>query len=106
MRLPVLSNLNQIFTVWSQMGQQYEKDFEALKPKSGTVTLTANDTTTALAHLALRPTTKILFAAKTANGAAALPGLWYDTPTQGAVTLRHASSPALDQVLHYTILGV
>jgi hypothetical protein len=106
MRFPTLSEIKQLPSVWGQMIQQYERDFFALKPATGQVTLTASATSTTLSHAKLRPTSVVMFCPKTASAITAFAGMRTATPTQGAVVITHLSNAATDQTFDYLISGV
>jgi hypothetical protein len=104
-RFPTLSDAAQLLNVWSRMILQYEKDYEALKPKLGTVTLTASVASTTLANAALRPTSKLVFTPRTAHAAAELATMYVDAPTQGAVVIHHANNVQTDRTFQFVVLG-
>jgi hypothetical protein len=87
-----------------QRSAQYERDFSALRPSIGTVTLTNGATSTTLADAKLRPTRAVLLVPNTAAAAAELATLYLDTPTQGQVVIHH-SNAATTRTFTYVIAG-
>lgn len=73
---------------------------------TGTVTLTANVTTTTLTDARLFPGSHISFTAQTATAAGAVGGFHYAiTAAGGAATITHASTAATDKTFSYDIAG-
>jgi hypothetical protein len=84
--------------------KQYDRDFSALRPSIGTVTLTNGATSTTLADAKIRPTRAVLLIPNTAAAAAELATLYLDTPTQGGVVIHH-SNAATSRIFTYLIAG-
>ena len=104
MRYPILNAPAQLMAWAARLCQQLERDVPE-KASVGQVTLTANATSTTLSHNALRPTSKVLFTATTANAATAVAGLRVATPTLGAVVITHGNTADNDKTFDYAILN-
>lgn len=72
---------------------------------TGTVTLTASDTTTTLTDSRIGRTSVITLMPMTANASAALASVFYETPGAGSIIINHASDAATDQTFRYAITG-
>lgn len=72
-------------------------------PITGEVTLAASPaTTTSITDSRITATSRIVLTAKTANGAAAILGV-YATAGAGSVTVNHTASALTDRTFHYAI---
>ena len=71
----------------------------------GTVTLTANQTTTTLSNPLISANSFIEFMATTANAAAAKTNLYVSARSDGSATLTHANNAQVDRTFVYIIFG-
>lgn len=71
----------------------------------GELTLTANSATTTLADIRIGADSVILLQPTSANGAAALSGLYFGTPGDGSVTINHANNAQTDKTFRYVVIG-
>jgi hypothetical protein len=71
----------------------------------GTVTLTANDTTTTLADLRIGPDSVIVLMPTTANAAGGLGTTYISARGKQTATLTHANASTTDRTFAYAILG-
>lgn len=71
----------------------------------GSVTLTANDTTTTLTDIRIGVNSVILLQPTTANAAGALATTYPGTPGDGTVTINHANAATVDRTFKYVITG-
>ena len=70
---------------------------------TGTVTLTANTTTTTVSDVRAGPNSVINLMPQTANAAAEA---WYiDTQSTGSFTITHSNDTSTDRTFRYSILG-
>jgi len=72
---------------------------------TGSLTLTANATSTTLADSRISENSIILFMPITANGNSAKPNLFVSASSSGSATLTHSSSSNADQNFKYVIIG-
>jgi phage tail sheath gpL-like len=72
---------------------------------TGTVTLTASDTTTTLTDPRIGAGSVILFMPTTANAKTAAANLYVSARASGSATLTHASSANVDQTFGYVVIG-
>jgi hypothetical protein len=72
---------------------------------TGSVTLTENSATTTVADNKFESGMVPVFVPTTANGAAALGGLYVSARTQGGFTLTHANNAQTDRTFLYVRLG-
>jgi|TARA_R110001592_G_scaffold93181_1_gene270802 hypothetical protein len=72
---------------------------------TGSITLTANTTTSTLTNARIGENSTIVFMPTTANGRTALNTLYVSARVNGSATLTHASSGNTDQTLGFTIFG-
>jgi len=72
---------------------------------TGEITLTANSGTTTLTDSRIGPNSHISFTPTTANGAAALSGLYVSARAAGSATLTHANNAQSDKSFTYSVLG-
>ena len=72
---------------------------------TGSVTLTANQTTTTLTDARIGANSVILFMPITANGNTAKANLYVSARADGSATLTHASSSNSDQNFGYVVIG-
>ena len=71
----------------------------------GELTLTANSATTTLTDMRIGADSVILLQPTSANGAAALSGLYFGTPGTGSVTVNHANNAQTDKTFRYVVIG-
>lgn len=71
----------------------------------GTITLTANSATTTVSDNKFESAMVPLLIATTANGAAAVGGLYVSARTKGGFTLTHANNAQADKSFLYVRLG-
>ena len=71
----------------------------------GTVTLTANATTTTLKDARLNVNSVILLMPKTLNAAVAIDTLYFSTPTKGQVVINHGNDANADKTFRYIVVG-
>lgn len=72
---------------------------------SGTVTLTANDTTTTVSHPAIGSTAAIVLTPQSANAAGALATTYVSAQATGTYTLTHANAATLDRTFRWAATG-
>jgi hypothetical protein len=72
---------------------------------TGTVTLTANSTTSTLTDPRIGINSVISFMPTTSNAAGALGGLYVSARGDGTATLTHANNAQADRSFAYTITG-
>lgn len=72
---------------------------------TGTVTLTANQATTAVTDLRAGPDSHISFTPTTANAAAALAGMYVSSRGNETFTLTHANNAQTDRTFTYSVTG-
>ena len=72
---------------------------------TGTVTLTANDTTTTIADKRLGPKSVITFMPTTANAAAAMTSIYVSSRGKQTATVTHDNTADVDRTLSYAIQG-
>jgi hypothetical protein len=71
----------------------------------GDVTLTASSATTTITDPRIGANSAILMQPTTANAAAALSGLYFDTPGNGTVVVNHANNGQTDKTFKYVVVG-
>lgn len=71
----------------------------------GSVTLTANTTTTTLTDPRIGINSVIHLQPTTANAAGALATTYFGTPGDGTVTITHANAATTDRTFKYTVSG-
>lgn len=72
---------------------------------TGSVTLTASDTTTTMADPRIGAASVLLFMPTTANAKTAAANLYVSARASGSATLTHASSANVDQTFAYAVIG-
>lgn len=72
---------------------------------TGSITLTANATSTTLTDTRVGANSVIVFMPKTANAASAMTSLFVSARGTGTATLTHDSNAATDRHLEYVIIG-
>jgi len=72
---------------------------------TGTVTLTANDTTTTIADKRLGPKSVLTFMPTTANAATAMTSIYVSSRGKQTATLTHDNTADVDRTLSYAIQG-
>jgi len=72
---------------------------------TGSVTLTASNTTTTLTDARIGGDSVIVFMPITSNGATAFQNLFVSARTSGSATLTHTSSSNADQNFAYAVIG-
>ena len=72
---------------------------------NGTLTLTANGTTTTLTDFILDSASHIALMPMSANAAAALANVSFGSPTNGSVVLTHANNAQTDRTFRYSVIG-
>jgi|DEB0MinimDraft_6_1074348.scaffolds.fasta_scaffold02758_2 hypothetical protein len=72
---------------------------------TGTVTLTASNTTTTLTDARIGGNSVVLFMPTTANASTASSSLYVSATGNGSATLNHASSANTDQTFSYCVIG-
>ena len=72
---------------------------------TGSVTLTANATTTTVTDSRVSLNSVPVLQAATANGASAMPTTYISTVTNGSFTITHANTAAVDKTFKYALLG-
>lgn len=72
---------------------------------TGSVTLTANDTTTTLTDVRIGGSSVILFSPTTANAAGAMTNLRVTAKAKGSATLTHSNTAAVDKTFDYAVIG-
>ena len=72
---------------------------------TGSITLTANATTTTLTDTRVGANSVIVFMPKTANAASAMTSLFVSARGTGTATLTHDSNAATDRQFEYVIIG-
>lgn len=71
----------------------------------GSVTLTANDTTTTVADSRAGGDSKIVFTATTSNAAGAVGGMYVSAKAKGSFTITHANTAATDKDFDYVLFS-
>jgi len=107
MRFPNLGNPKDLLIWAGRLVLQYERDFNALMPVKGEVTLDTNQATTSVSNAAMRSTKKVVLIPTTANAAAELGagGLYISDKSDGSFTITHANSATTERTFDYLILG-
>lgn len=72
---------------------------------TGSVTLTANATTTTITDVRIGNNTVVLLQPTTANAAGALATTYPGTPVDGSVVINHANAATADRVFRFVIVG-
>lgn len=72
---------------------------------TGTLTVTANVATTTLTDPRIGANSTILLMATTANAAAALANVYFDTFVKGSCTVHHANNAQTDRIFKYAVIG-
>lgn len=72
---------------------------------TGTLTLTANTTTTNISDRRIGPNSVILFMPTTANGAAEIPFLFVSNRGKYTATVTHQNTAATDKSFAYAVIG-
>lgn len=72
---------------------------------TGTLTLTANAASTTLTDARVGANSVVATMATTANAAAALGGLYFDTFLDGSCVAHHANDANIDKTFRYAIFG-
>lgn len=72
---------------------------------TGTVTLTANASSTTITDARISPTAVIELMPKTLHAAQAKSLLYFDTPKAGSVVIRHPNDAQTDKTFRYAITG-
>lgn len=72
---------------------------------TGTLTVAANVATTTLSDARIGANSTILLMATTANAAAALANVYFDTFVKGSCTVHHANNAQTDRVFKYAVIG-
>jgi len=87
------------------ISQQLDSAFEGKLRSVGSVTLTANDTTTTISDKRIGTESKILLQATTANAAAVVSTTYISAKAKDSATITHASDADTDQTFDYFIVG-
>lgn len=70
-----------------------------------TFTLTDNSATSVLTDIRIGLNSMIMLQPTTANAAAELATLYFDTPNDGSITVNHANNSQTDRTYLYAIIG-
>lgn len=71
----------------------------------GSVTLTANSTTTTISDIRIKQTMTAVLIPRTANAAAAMTNVYISAVADGSITLTHASTATIDRTFDYVLHG-
>src|SRR5689334_4478687 len=72
---------------------------------TGSVTLTANAATTTISDIRVGINSVILLSPLTANAAASLPTIYFNTPGKQSVVINHANNAYTDKTYSYVVIG-
>lgn len=71
----------------------------------GSVTLTANATTTTLSDIRIKQTMTAVLIPRTANAAAAMTNVYISAVADGTITLTHSNTATVDRTFDYVLHG-
>lgn len=94
-----------IEAAWHVLRVAYSNLLAGKTNNTGSVTLTANATSTTLTDTRIGGSSIILFSPATANAATATANLYVSAVGDGTATLTHSNNAQTDRVFNYAVIG-